>query len=58
MIKNSKLKLRMKYMKINPPKNSTFFITYGPPASGKGGIMKKVINEENKKIEDESEKKI
>lgn len=38
-------------------KNPTFFITYGPPASGKGGIMEKVIKEENENILDKNEKK-
>lgn len=57
---NKKLQTKIKnevYENKSPKKNPTFFITYGPPASGKGGIMKKVINEENKNISVIKEKK-
>lgn len=30
-----------------PQQSPTFYITYGPPASGKGGIMKKVLKKDN-----------
>lgn len=30
-----------------PQQSPTFYITYGPPASGKGGIMKKVLEKDN-----------
>lgn len=30
-----------------PQQLPTFYITYGPPASGKGGIMKKVLEKDN-----------
>lgn len=57
---NKKLQTKIKneiYANKSSKKNPTFFITYGPPASGKGSIMEKVIVEENKNISVIKEKK-